>query len=592
MSEELRSPASDERFQRRDICILAGYCLLLFGFSLVSGRPLSVHESVLPQSAREMLADGDWVVPKKGGTPWLESPPLPQWMTVSVASVFGRCDAEWIVRLVPTLIATGVVFCVAWMACVWYGRQIGLLSGLVMATTCQFTRYSWLAEDEIYLCGAVTCAVAVFVKLEFCTSPTEREPWSFFGRRSRWTLLLFVALGITNLVKGLLFGTIMSLVPIALFLIWNRDWNRIRRYTWFWGWLTFAAVAMAWPLAAYLRYPDVTAVWFYDLGGRLDGSYVALSEPLWYYPLNLLWMLLPWTVVIPTGLWLTRHAAWKTRFSKERFLWCWAIGVPLMFSIPSGKHHHYLLHALAPWAVIATLGMLRIRAVVLSWAPRFRRPANSIITTALPLMLIAWLCSDRLSNPEWLLPFLLLLIPTATFVLSWSMFHSNPRLAARTLFGVLAIFYMTGHWIAGQYVDRHRQDVAFLKQVRAGVPKTTRILVDMNLEPLTGFLNLFYLDSESLPLHNVSFAVDNRIPQRQVFVLTRSSKRALLESLGDVRLMSQSQRTDRNDTLLADRLSLYQLTFGDKVSKRSSAGVRISPMQAMHRDQGPYLRRL
>ena len=25
---------------------------------------------------REMLADGDWLVPKKGGEPWLESPPF------------------------------------------------------------------------------------------------------------------------------------------------------------------------------------------------------------------------------------------------------------------------------------------------------------------------------------------------------------------------------------------------------------------------------------------------------------------------------------------------------------------------------------
>ncbi|MEO1999817.1 MAG: glycosyltransferase family 39 protein [Planctomycetaceae bacterium] len=592
MSEQLRNQADGHRFQRRDVVILSCFCLLLFGFSLISGRPLSVHESVLPQSAREMLADGDWVVPKKGGTPWLESPPLPQWVTVSVAAIFGRCDTEWIVRLGPTLFATAVVLAVAWMACVWYGRQIGLLSGFVMATTCQFTRYSWLAEDEIYLCGVVTFAVALFVKLEFTDSHSDQESRSFFGHRSRWTVLLFVALGVTNLVKGLLFGTIMALVPIALFLICNHDWNRIRRYIWFWGWLIFAAITAAWPLAAYLRYPDVTAVWFYDLGGRLDGSYAALSEPLWYYPLNLLWMLLPWTVVIPTGLWMTRNAAWVHRFSKERFLWCWALGVPLVFSIPSGKHHHYLLHALAPWAVLGTLGMLRIREIVLSWDYRFRRPANSLVTTALPLMLVTWLCSERVANPEWLLPFLMVLIPTATVSLSWALFHSNPRLAARTLFGVLALFYATGHWVAGQYVDRHRQDVAFLKQVRSTLPQSAPILVDMNLEPLVGFLNLFYLDSTAVPLHNVSFAVDNKISQRNVFVLTRISKRGLLESLGTVRLLSQSQRTDRNDRLLSDRLSLFQLTFDTDISKINSEGVRISPMQAMHRDQGPYLRRL
>ena len=592
MPEQLSSPMDSHRLQRRDIWGLTCFCLLLFGFSLISGRPLSVHESVLPQSAREMLSDGDWVVPKKGGTPWLESPPLPQWVTVSVATVFGRCDAEWIVRLGPTLFATAVVLAVAWMACVWYGRQIGLLSGFVMATTCQFTRYAWLAEDEIYLCGAVTLAVALFVKLEFAGLDSAAESSAFFGRRSRWTLLLFVALGATNLVKGLFFGTIMALVPIALFLIWNHDWQRIRRYVWFWGWLVFAAVAAAWPLAAYLRYPDVTAVWFYDLGGRLDGSYVALSEPLWYYPVNLLWMLLPWTLVIPMGLWLTAKSAGTSRYSRERFLWCWALGVPLVFSLPSGKHHHYLLHALAPWSVLASLGMLRIREMVLSWDRKYRRPANSLFTTALPLMIVAWLCSDRLASPGWLYPFVMVLIPTATVSLSWALFQPSPQLAARTLFAVLAVCYATGHWVAGQHIDRHRQDVAFLKQVRSTLPASAPILVDMNLEPLTGFLNLFYLDSRAVPLHNVSFAVDDRIAQRSVFVLTRTSKRSLLESMGSVRLMSESQRTDRNKQLLTDRLSLFQLTFDTGLSKLNAEGVRVSPMQAMHREQGPYLRRL
>ena len=75
------------RLQRGDYLLLGAFCLLFFGFSLIGGRPLSMHEGVLPQSAREMLADHDWVIPKNGGRPWLESPPLPQWVTVGIASL-------------------------------------------------------------------------------------------------------------------------------------------------------------------------------------------------------------------------------------------------------------------------------------------------------------------------------------------------------------------------------------------------------------------------------------------------------------------------------------------------------------------------
>ena len=220
------------RVGQRDYLLLLGFCVILFGFSMISGRPLSMHEAVLPQSAREMLADGDWIVPKKGGAPWLESPPLPQWVTVSVASLFGRCDEVWIVRLPATLFATATVLMVTWMATHWFGRTIGLLSGFIMATTCELTRYSWLAEDEICLCGIVTATLALFTRVEFSLDAAEAPSHrsflrSFVGTRSGWMLAFFIVLGMTNLAKGLLFGTAMALVPIAGFLIWNADLRRI-----------------------------------------------------------------------------------------------------------------------------------------------------------------------------------------------------------------------------------------------------------------------------------------------------------------------------------------------------------------------------
>src|SRR5438874_7941042 len=109
------SPPSDCTPQaRRLACGLAGghyallalFCLVLFGHALLVGGPLTMHEGVLSQTSREMFTHGDWIVPKLGEGPWLERPPLPQWITVAIASLFGRCDAEWIVRLGPLLAGT------------------------------------------------------------------------------------------------------------------------------------------------------------------------------------------------------------------------------------------------------------------------------------------------------------------------------------------------------------------------------------------------------------------------------------------------------------------------------------------------------
>ena len=45
-ADDFRTPPA---LTRRDGLLLAAYCLLLFGLSLVGGRPLTMHEGVLPE---------------------------------------------------------------------------------------------------------------------------------------------------------------------------------------------------------------------------------------------------------------------------------------------------------------------------------------------------------------------------------------------------------------------------------------------------------------------------------------------------------------------------------------------------------------
>ena len=106
-------------------------------------------------------------------------------------------------------------------------------------------------------------------------------------------------LGMTNLAKGVVFGTAMALIPIGGFLLLNGRIGPILRYCWLWGWLTFAAIALAWPFAVYQRFPDALPLWQYDLFGRLNGGY--LAEPFWYYFGHWFWVVLPWPVAAIIG---------------------------------------------------------------------------------------------------------------------------------------------------------------------------------------------------------------------------------------------------------------------------------------------------
>ncbi len=558
-----------------------------------------MHEAVLPQSAREMLHDGDWLVPKRAGSPWLENPPFPQWVTVSLAAPFGRCDTESIARLGAVLMGFVTVFLVAWMASVWFGRTTGLLAGFVMATTAQFTRYSWLAEDEIFLCALVAVAVAIFVKLEF-DSPESAESmpeapgftgWlrSFFGTRGWWVLGLFVALGMTNLAKGFFFGTGMAVIPMAGYLLLQGNLSRIRRYVWLWGWLAFLVVGAAWPLAVLARHPDAWQVWFTDLGGRLTGGYQPSVEPLWYYPQHLLWMLAPWTPLALLGLGITAKTARSEKNSPERFLWCWAILVPVVFSIPQGKNHHYLLHALAPWAILGTLGMLRFHEWARNAPALIRSPWSCALVFgplfALPILLFR----DHIFGPAWLPWFLAALCPVLLWIWNWGLQHPSRIVSARVVFLMVGACYCTINWAAGHYADKHRYDVAFLKSVQGQCTENVPLLVDLDIDALRAFLCLFYLPEEVHTLHNLSFLKDDQLNPGEVYLLTRQKKIEEVPELSRWRVIGQSELTG-GESSPEDRLTLFRCTFDKKRHRASAQGVRISPMQSMFRKPGPVLR--
>lgn len=577
-----------DTLQRRDYLLLAVYCLLFFGFSLVGGRPLTMHEGVLPETAREMLADHDWVIPKNGGRPWLESPPLPQWITVGIASVFGRCDEVWIARIAPTLVAGCAVLISAWLAANWFGRTIGLLSGLVLATTYEFTQYAWLAEDEIFLCTLSTAAIGLFARTEFFARESSAAgSRNFFGKRSGGLFALFVAVGMTNLAKGLLFGTVMTLVPIAGFLLWNADWRRISWYFWFWGWLAFVAVAVAWPIAAYSRLPDVVDVWLFDHVGRLNGGYEDITQPWYYYAKVLPTNLAPWTVIIPLALWITRDPALKTRFSPERFLWCWSILPPIVFSIPTGKHHHYMLHCTAPWAMLSALALVRLRGQIMLWPARWRNPLNSLVTLALPVEVALWILRAHIAGPEWLVPAAMVVWPALVLAFSWSTSHENERVAAVGLFSTITLLFCAGHWYAGAYKDLCRDDTQFLQTAKAQAPLELPILVNADLKSLDEFRIQFYLGNRAVALHNLTFLADEKLP-RDVFLVARAGHEAEISEYGAVERVAISTRT-RREKSPADRLTLFRLKLRDDLPRYSTADVYISPMQTQARAPGPFL---
>jgi 4-amino-4-deoxy-L-arabinose transferase-like glycosyltransferase len=548
-----------ERMRWSDFALLAAFCLVLCSFPLFSHRVLTTHETVHCQNAREMRADGDWIIPHYGGRPWTERPPLPFWITNAVVEWVGDTPVAY--RLAALLMGVPCVLLAAWMAGVWYGRGRGLLAGLILATMQEFTHYCTGPEADIFLCTIVTGAIALFVHLEFqCRPALDAEDARLLGRRPWALLAFFIILGLTNQVKGLFFGAIFVLLPTGTFLlakIVNRrsaaapaeesrailvGWHAVRHYFWLWGWLAFLVVGAAWPVAAYLRYPDILEFWQSDYLGRVNQGY--MREPFWYYFAHLPWLVFPWTVPALFGLWITRTAAWRAKASPERFLWCWAVTPILFFSIPQGKHHHYLLQCLTPWSILAALGTVRLWQLAQQWDWLRQRQ----------------ICAIVLNN-------------------------------GRAALAAACVLLVAGHWLAYDlrttFDNHYREDSDFLLEVQALTPPDKPLLVMDDDAPLNASWLLFYLGDRATLLHNVTFLLQDSIQGPEVYLLARRKVAKDLARFGTYESLAQSEHSRYEETP-ADRYTLFRLRFYDHLARHSGA-VRISPMQATGRAAGPFL---
>jgi 4-amino-4-deoxy-L-arabinose transferase-like glycosyltransferase len=514
----------------REYALLSLYCLVLFSFPLFNNRVLTTHETVHCQNVREMIQGGDWIIPHYGGRIWMERPPLPFWITAAFVQIFGDHPVSY--RLAPMIMGCWCVLLVGWMASVWYGRGIGLASGLVLATMREFTHYSTGAEADIFLCAIVTSALALFIYLEFCRRPAEEESLGFLGSRPWPVLAFFLVLGLTNLAKGLFFGSLFVCLPIAAFLIWNGDLRVLRRYLWLPGWLACLAVGSLWGVAAYLQYPDVIDFWKNDYGGRLNQGY--MREPVWYYFAQWPLVVFPWPILVIVGFLDARTKALGIKASPERLLWCWGLVPILFFSIPQGKHHHYLLQTMAPWAVLGALGTARC------W--------NLIVTRA----------------KQKYLPWCVSGVGVVLIALHW---------------GTYAL--RTAYW------DRYREDSQFLKQSANLVPDQQHILVMDDDAPLNASWLLFYLEGRATLLHNITFLRASDIHDQEIYLIARQKYESILSQYGTYEMLLHSERS-RYENGPEDRYALYHLRFHADI-QRIADPVPISPLQATGRAPGPYL---
>ena len=340
---------------RRYLVFLVGIFLLVFVVPLPF-RPLSISdEARYAEIPREMLASGDWVVPRLNGLRYFEKPPLGYWLTALSMKAFGQNNFAG--RFPSSLAAGLTALLIFWLVY----RQSRDTPWAVLSVTIYLTSFLVLAVgNTIVLDGMLTLFVTAAIAFFFAY---HQEP----GPRKKTVLIALFGLccGLGFLTKGFVAFAVPVLV-IVPFWCWCGKWNDLLLFPAL-PIFVAAAVVLPWAVAIHLLEPDFWRYFFWEEHiRRYAGQNPQHAEPFWFFLPILALGSLPWTFVAPAAC-----MGWRRKEFAEplpRYVLCW-LAIPfLFFSVSAGKLGTYILPCSPPLAILLARGLTQYLA-------RARHPA-------------------------------------------------------------------------------------------------------------------------------------------------------------------------------------------------------------------------
>jgi len=327
--------------------MLIGVFLALY-IGLLGVRPLVIpDEARYAEIPREMLASGDWIVPRLNGLRYFEKPPLGYWLNAGSIWLFG--ENAFAVRL-PSAVA------------------VGLTALLLFAWARRFTEHDAapLLAATVFLLSFEVLAVGTFCVLDsllslFTTAAIVTCHFAYTEKTARTRMILLalagLACGLAFLTKGFL-ALVVPILVMVPFMLWEGRFKTLLKAAWL-PLVVAILVALPWAIMIHRREPDFWRYFFWveHVNRFISPNGGQHPEPFWFYLPFLLAGAMPWTALagpIVVGL---KHTSW--RHPMVRLAICWVVLPFLFFSACSGKLGTYILPCYPPLAFLVAVGVLK-----------------------------------------------------------------------------------------------------------------------------------------------------------------------------------------------------------------------------------------
>ena len=276
---------------------LTALCAAVVVLGLVIDRtlPLDDHEAFVVQTAQEMHARGDFLVPYFNNQPRLSKPPMSYWLTCVVAYLSGNPDRyeAWFGRLPSVLAGLGAALLIVWIGSALYSRATGLIAALVYVTSCGFFAYLADARPEMvysfYCLAGFCCFVAAIRRFD---AGAGYRHFVFAG---------WLALALASLTKGPHVPAAFMLALWAYLTLERRGWRvMVRVLRPVAGAMILVGICLPWWAGVHHELGG-EGVWGTQIGGTLYSS--GRQEPISpYYAYRPLQMFFPWIVFAPLAI--------------------------------------------------------------------------------------------------------------------------------------------------------------------------------------------------------------------------------------------------------------------------------------------------
>ena len=383
---------TDTSNERKSMNGKGAHAALLLFFLLAYLLPLGARDLVLPDETRyaeiprEMIASGDWIVPRLNGLRYFEKPVLGYWVHAASQLVLG--ENNFAVRL-PSALAVGL------SALLIYGlaSRVSRRKDADGDATAVLAALVFLSAFEVFGVGNTAVLDNLFsVFLTACLTAfyfaSEAPPKT--AKESGFLLLAGLFCGLAFLTKGFL-AFAVPVLSLAPYLVWQRRYGDLLRMSWL-PILTAVVVALPWSIAIHLKEPDFWRFFFWhEHIQRFAAQNAQHKESFWFFFVLAPAMFIPWTFVLPAAASGIRERLFQHEGQSRllRFCLCWLIGPFLFLSLSNGKLLTYILPCFPPFAILTAFGLFQ--ALAKDKSNRWFQGGVAVGTLVFGLILVAFL---------------------------------------------------------------------------------------------------------------------------------------------------------------------------------------------------------